>query len=303
MRAFFKFGLVSGGLFAVASGCGATVTVSGECSYDGETYSVGESFADECNTCTCEAGGSVVCTKQACTEEFCSYNGQTFAVGESFDAGDGCNTCTCESADVVACTNTSCEHCSDIPPECPQPGDPSCESFAQCGANGWECILACDDCGDDLPPCPPPPEGCFWDGPVCIDGEWSCGDLICEGGCTQDPPLCDSPPGCWAEAFCSGDEWLCEIHCDDGSCEEQYPEGNEQVYQLILDECSCAPMAPCAQACQGFCASGFIGNACNNCIQSQVDNTSGCVVDAAFGDECQSSDQCSSYVDCVISEG
>jgi len=39
------------------------------CSYDGETYSPGDSFpsTDGCNTCSCSSTGNVGCTKRACT--------------------------------------------------------------------------------------------------------------------------------------------------------------------------------------------------------------------------------------------
>ncbi len=40
------------------------------CEHGGQTYDVGETFpaGDGCNTCTCAAGGSVQCTKLACTD-------------------------------------------------------------------------------------------------------------------------------------------------------------------------------------------------------------------------------------------
>jgi hypothetical protein len=39
------------------------------CSYDGQTYQPGDEFeaTDNCNTCSCNASGSVSCTKKACT--------------------------------------------------------------------------------------------------------------------------------------------------------------------------------------------------------------------------------------------
>jgi hypothetical protein len=41
-------------------------------------------------------------------EAECTYNGKTFRVSETFPASDGCNTCKCEGADVFVCTEKKC---------------------------------------------------------------------------------------------------------------------------------------------------------------------------------------------------
>lgn len=40
----------------------------GQCTYHGKAYKVGESFPsiDKCNTCACDADGSVPCTERFC---------------------------------------------------------------------------------------------------------------------------------------------------------------------------------------------------------------------------------------------
>jgi pacifastin inhibitor LCMII len=76
------------------------------CVYDGMTYEIGDSFPadDGCNTCSCDADGSVACTEMACG---CDYAGTWYDQGESFWATDGCNQCTC-MGEGVACTKMWC---------------------------------------------------------------------------------------------------------------------------------------------------------------------------------------------------
>src|SRR6185437_449795 len=84
-----------------ASGGGATSANGGStgasgdvCSYNGTRHAAGESFpaSDGCNTCTCEANGSVVCTTLGCGTESgtggCFYDGNGYGFGQSFPAGD-----------------------------------------------------------------------------------------------------------------------------------------------------------------------------------------------------------------------
>ena len=42
----------------------------------------------------------------------CEYDGETYSVGESFDAADGCNSCSCDEEDgeaMVSCTLMACD--------------------------------------------------------------------------------------------------------------------------------------------------------------------------------------------------
>ena len=50
----------------------------------------------------------------------CEYNGETYSVGDSFDAGDGCNSCSCDEEDgeaMVSCTLMACGHEDPDDPE------------------------------------------------------------------------------------------------------------------------------------------------------------------------------------------
>ena len=37
------------------------------CTYDGKTYTAGETFKSDCNTCTCMADGTAACTLMGCS--------------------------------------------------------------------------------------------------------------------------------------------------------------------------------------------------------------------------------------------
>ncbi len=78
------------------------------CTHEGNTYRVGQTFRDDCNTCTCMANGAVACTKRACPPSTCTYGGNTYTQGQSFPSTDGCNTCTCSAGGAVACTERAC---------------------------------------------------------------------------------------------------------------------------------------------------------------------------------------------------
>lgn len=67
---------------------GCTGSDPGSCSYNGRVYHVGDTFPsdDGCNSCSCIAGGSVVCTDRACAP----------------DGGSGT-----DGGDVVMCTGAT----------------------------------------------------------------------------------------------------------------------------------------------------------------------------------------------------
>jgi hypothetical protein len=83
------------------------------CSYDGTSYSEGESFPslDGCNTCTCGADGSVPCTKRLC--DSCDQPGRDYVSRDASDCArlryfciatmksfsDACG-CGCEPIDI-----------------------------------------------------------------------------------------------------------------------------------------------------------------------------------------------------------
>ena len=69
--------------------------------------SAGDSYMEDCNTCTCGEDGRISCTEKACLA--CTYEGTGYAVGESWAAGDGCNLCQCLEGGTVECTTSSCQ--------------------------------------------------------------------------------------------------------------------------------------------------------------------------------------------------
>lgn len=97
------------------------------CSYNGESYKNGQTFMDDCNSCSCD-NGEVACTTMACEEGAdgieeedyvdledpesdeltCEYEDVYYEEGEEFTANDGCNTCTCSQGEV-SCTDMACE--------------------------------------------------------------------------------------------------------------------------------------------------------------------------------------------------
>lgn len=83
---------------------------------------------------------------------------------------------------------------------------------AECGADGWTCdegalcecggepasFICSDACGSDA----------FVD-PECVDGAWSCGELVRSDTCASD--TCWALPGdCCVNPSCVDGEWQCE---------------------------------------------------------------------------------------------
>lgn len=78
----------------------------------------------------------------------CTYNGQSYSPGDTFNATDGCNTCTCTASGSVSCSTLTCacdpakepwrtylgtpEQCQTISYTCP-PGEVSFSNACGCG--------------------------------------------------------------------------------------------------------------------------------------------------------------------------
>ncbi|MFT3768349.1 MAG: hypothetical protein QM820_23115 [Minicystis sp.] len=91
-------------------GCTELACVGG-CFDDAGPHEVGETWGDDCNQCTCLASGDIACTGELCPVT-CEWEGQTYTPGQQFPAGDGCNTCECEPDGIVGCTLVACETCT-----------------------------------------------------------------------------------------------------------------------------------------------------------------------------------------------
>lgn len=186
---------------------------------DGKAYSAGDSAiaaGDGCNTCTCNADGTLACTEMACPTP-CDFDGKLHQPGATFAAADGCNTCECTADGTVVCTETACPPPCQGAPLCDQPLIMGCVADPVCNPDGsWDCVVSCE-CGGatGIPECPAPPTGCFFTGPYCDGQQWTCGDLYCDG-CQSQPDVCVDPgiAGCWAEPWCDGFNWTCIVNCD-----------------------------------------------------------------------------------------
>jgi hypothetical protein len=241
------------------------------------------------------------CSANVTVFDECRVGDTTYDVGDSFPAEDGCNTCTCEVGGDVACTTLACT-CQGDYPDCAPPPD-GCSLDYVCDATGqWSCEVTCDECGQQPPiSCEPLPPNCYYTGPTCIDGSWSCGDIICESGCDpDDQPVCPQPgaPNCYSYAECF-DTWECVTYCDEPVCEEVYAEGYEELLGIVLSKCGCEDDAPCLAQCTQAqaCGGDFVPDACWACI---AEEGSICIEDSVYGPECGGSPACTAYVDCAL---
>jgi hypothetical protein len=147
-RTIFIFVFISLTLFTAACSDNSKENEEDVCTYDGQTFEIGDSFpsTDGCNTCTCGENGAVGCTQMGCVaiceyndvvyqqgdtfmengclcscgadgqvscneegcDTFCEYGGKYYSSGNSFEASDGCNTCTCGEDGNVFCTEMAC---------------------------------------------------------------------------------------------------------------------------------------------------------------------------------------------------
>lgn len=212
--------LTSAAFLTALGGCTVDVLLGFEtCSYDGTSYRAGDegiAATDGCNTCVCNADGTLSCTREACG---CVVSGtpELAPFDSSFGAPDGCNTCTCLPDGTVSCTQMACPPpCSDLPAACTASPILGCVSEPVCVDGTWDCSLDCNCNGDtNVPFCPDAPLGCAFTGPYCDGIGWTCGDLICDG-CQSQPEPCPDPgiPGCWADNYCDGFNWACILNCD-----------------------------------------------------------------------------------------
>jgi hypothetical protein len=98
MRSAFLILVVS----LCALGCSSEV-----CIQNGKSLDEGDTYSEDCNTCTCNENGSITCVQDdSCS--VCNYEGTGYDVGDSWPKGDGCNLCQCVSAGEVSCTETPC---------------------------------------------------------------------------------------------------------------------------------------------------------------------------------------------------
>jgi hypothetical protein len=90
-----------------SAGAGGEAGATSVCQIDGQPHAIGERFACGCNTCWCEADGTISSTLVECHDR-CEYAGKSYRLGETFPAEDGCNQCACEEFGQVSCTEALC---------------------------------------------------------------------------------------------------------------------------------------------------------------------------------------------------
>jgi hypothetical protein len=140
----------------------------------------------------------------------CKSGGVTYADRETFGAPDGCNTCTCEGG-AVSCTALDCDPClAAFDPGCDDGTTAmGCELVSECGPDGWVCTEVCSCDGAPMPPCGQPLQDCSYEGPICEDGQWTCGKQVCPP--CRDEIVCPEPsdPLCYVDAYCTERGWQC----------------------------------------------------------------------------------------------
>jgi len=200
---------------AAFSGCSAQiVTVGGGCTSGGQVHQAGDRFPapDGCNTCTCQADGTVACTELGCVAT-CEVDGATYPVGANVPGGgDGCNVCTCVAANTVTCMHEDCpdEGCAYqgmlYPPGSSWPAGDGCNT-CECEPGGIVSCTAvwCAQCvygGTSYPPGASYPS---------LDG---CNTCTCQpdgtSSCTKVACACD-PTGEWWRKYVSESPSECMV--------------------------------------------------------------------------------------------
>jgi hypothetical protein len=89
-------------------GCGKRVEHIDTCSGPYGTRQIGESFEWSCKSCVCNEDETVTCSDPQPSCAVCEYQGESYSLGESFPAGDGCNVCLCHADGSVTCSDAMC---------------------------------------------------------------------------------------------------------------------------------------------------------------------------------------------------
>ena len=202
------------------------------CQYGGRSYKVGESFKADCNTCTCAADGSVMCTLVECQNQCSGLQDQYAAALKQAKVCDPkkANQCTKSVSEGIPCgcstpvnpKNTAavaeleklttqgeaaCGIASCAPCEAP-PGPPICNEAGSCEYDVPPHLRACKVDGVVYPSGStgiPKPGDC--NKCSCIDGQvTNCTEMGC-------PPESDCPAGTVASTQCAqcGPTDNCEI--------------------------------------------------------------------------------------------
>lgn len=192
--------------------CNVVVTNAPTCTYNDKTYAVGDNFADldGCNSCECQADGTIGCTLLGCVTT-CDYEGATYEAGETFDAGDGCNSCSCEIDGTVACTLALCVGTCEYEGETYETGTsfPSNDGCNTCSCQS-DGTVACTELACAV---------CTYNGETHLPGDEfpaddGCNTCTCAAdgtvGCTKKACTCD-PTTEWWRDYVSTDPMECQL--------------------------------------------------------------------------------------------
>ena len=223
---------VGGGCVGGQWTCG-TLTCAGECK-PGET----KPADDGCNTCSCTDEGTWACTEMACSTP-CKSD------ADCPQPGSPCHNAVCEAGQ---CTLVELPGCGNqcAPQEAKGDGlcdawfgyawdGVSCQSISGCSCVGADCDklyktpddckLAHEGCTSEctgpIIDCSAPPPGCNYVGGGCVNGQWTCGDLVCEAQCksSADCPLIGAP----CELCPDGSTSCPSVECIEGQCVGSFP--------------------------------------------------------------------------------
>jgi len=283
-----------------ASGVGSCVPVGGGVSCGKNTCSEGEVCCNaSCGICTPPDGACIqlACEENACDRTVCELGTHCELVevqclvppcdpvaecvvdeectGPIIDCAappPGCNyegggcvkgNWTCGTLVCDVCADVVCDrgqHCEDA---ClvPQPGNLRplplpCESAPMCVDD--------KECTGPLPPCAAPPEGCNYEGFGCVNGNWTCGTLVCGDACgdifCQQGQHCEDPcatfatkpglvaPVCLVPPTCVNDDPCAALDC--ASC--KVVDGKAQCGTPCGDN-TCLDGQECCNASCGTC--------------------------------------------------
>jgi hypothetical protein len=224
------------------------------CQYQGQSYQTGQSFKVDCNTCTCEADGSVSCTEAGCLDQCAALKDQyagALKKAKACDPKKSALQCTetvsgslgCGCATPVNPVNASA--LKDLASVAAQ-STPECDMLCTpCVAPGVASCTEAGSCEYTLPPLPAK-AACKVDGVIYQDGAsgirrpWDCNTCTCEDGQLSLCTLVECPSG--------------NYDCPSGTSP-----GNQCAQCGPTDACQIVEYA-CLPNCTDACATGVCSN-------------------------------------------
>jgi len=239
-----------------AAGGAAAAGGAGSCIYQGKSYAAGARFpaSDGCNSCSCEANGSVGCTEIGCQNECGTLQSQYAA---ALERAKKCNP----KSHSLRCQATAA---ATLPCGCSTPVDASnTEAISELSALSEQANGAC---GEALcAPCVPPRPGTCSEAGRCEDAPYSeepakaackVGDVVYPNGFTGVPDL----DGCNTCTCSDGQLSACtKVGCPN-TCPTDTARGTQCAQCGPTDACVTVETA-CLPTCTDTCSNGGV---CSN---------------------------------------